>query len=122
MPRASPYAQTRKWMLGATAKSWSILPDRVHCVAFQRPDGGHSYAVWRTPAHSAPQNPVLPREGMVPEAAMVAEDAVKPTPFTIPASWHIATAHDLDGGVNDLASNQILVTDSPILLQDAARN
>jgi hypothetical protein len=114
------YAQTRQWMLGATAVAWSVLPDRIHTVEFTRPGGYRCHAVWKLPPKSAPQDPVLPHEGMVPEAAMVAEDAVRPTPFAVPADWHVTTMRDLAGHRQPVTGGVVQVTDSPILLETGA--
>ena len=114
------YAQTRQWMIGATGAAWSVLPDRVHVVEFTRPGGYRCYGVWKLPAASAPQDPVLPHEGMVPEAAMVAEDAVRPTPFAVPAEWGVTTMRDLAGHRRAVTGGQVLVTDAPVLLETGA--
>ena len=48
---------------------------------------------------------------------MVAEDAVKPTPFKVPADWHITTMRDLTGSRHALDGDEVMVTDAPVLLE-----
>jgi hypothetical protein len=114
------YAQTRKWMIGATGVAWTIMPNGIHCMEFRRPGGYRCFAVWKVPDSNAPHDQSLPHEHMVPEQAMVAPSAVAPTPFAIPADWHITTMRDLTGDRHAVTSGEVLLTDSPILLETSA--
>ena len=73
-----------------------------------------------TPDGNAPHDPALPHEHLVPEQAMAAPSALAPTPFAIPADWHITVMRDLAGARRAVKSGKVLVTDSPILLETGA--
>jgi hypothetical protein len=116
------YAQTRTWMIGATAVAWTILPNGVHYTEFKRPGGYRCFAVWKVPDSNAPHDPALPHEHLVPEQAMADPSALAPMPFKIPADWHITDVRDLTGARHAVTSGEVLLTDSPILLETSAIN